>query len=139
MNIYDYIFIYNLLCFPDGNTSSKPHISITHSSNLHNEENQIKSFDAPLSIEALAIGTRSQKKYGVGTSHLTVKPPGPCPRCKDYRYWHWSKDCRALRCKKCKKIGHKSTRCPSKQSNHRMEGNASAFSSPSLCRLVLDI
>ena len=67
-------------------------------------------------MEALAIGSRSVKKHGVGQYHLSIKPPGPCPRCKDYRNWHWAKDCRTLKCKMCHKLGHKATKCKRKNS-----------------------
>ena len=73
------------------------------------------SNDVSLAVEALAIGNRSRIKYGKGNYKLSVKPPGPCPRCKDYRHWHYVKDCRVAKCKRCHKIGHKSTRCPAQR------------------------
>ena len=96
---------------------------------------------ALLTTDALAVGNRAQKKHGVGVSHLTLKPPGPCPRCRDYRHWHWARDCKVLKCKKCNKIGHKSRKCPITQHNNntRMGTNASPFTSASMNHFVVNI
>ena len=101
----------------------------------------IKCSGTLMTMEALAVGNRSHKKHGVGVSHLTLKPPGPCPRCKDYRYWHWARDCRALKCKKCNRIGHKSTKCPIRKHNNntRAETNTSPFISASINHFVVNI
>ena len=96
---------------------------------------------ALLTTDALAVGNRSKKKHGVGVSHLTLKPPGPCPRCKDYRHWHWARDCKVIKCKKCNKIGHKSKKCPITKHNNsaRMGPNASPFTSASMNHFVVNI
>ena len=104
------------------------------------ENKHMKSSGAPFATEALAIGSRSQKKH-IGVSHLTLKPPGPCPRCKDYRYWHWARDCSVLKCKKCNKLGHKSTKCPiTRLKNNNSTGtNASPFISASMNHFVVNM
>ena len=86
------------------------------------------------------MGNRCQKKPGIGITHLALKPPGPCPRCRDYRHWHWAKDCRVLKCKKCNKIGHKSSKCPNRQHGDNTNGsNSDPFQPVPLTQFVLDI
>ena len=74
-----------------------------------------RSWNAPLGVEALSIGNKHKKKHGAATKHIALKPPGPCPRCKDYRYWHYAKDCKSSKCRKCGKYGHKHQKCPIKK------------------------
>ena len=82
----------------------------------------MKVSDSTMGLEALAIGNKRKKRHGVIVGELALKPPGPCPRCKDYKYWHWPKDCRALKCTKCNKIGHTSNKCPSRKRIKRGQG-----------------
>ena len=70
-------------------------------------------------MEALSIGNKHQKKHGASQNLITLKPPGPCPKCKDYRYWHYAKDCHAVKCRNCNKYGHKSTKCITKRNKNR--------------------
>ena len=60
------------------------------------ELNNQKTWNTPLFVEAFAIGNKHKKKHGSSTNRLALIPPGPCPKCKDYRYWHYEKDCRAF-------------------------------------------
>ena len=77
-----------------------------------------KSWKTPLYSEAFAIGNKYHKNHGASSNVIALKPPGPCPRCKDYRYWHFAKDCHASKCRRCNRYGHKSSKCPKKKNKN---------------------
>ena len=132
-NVYQIIHFVWLSNFLDTPAKSNQKGSPSCVPILVKSDRRNNSNDVSLAVEALAIGNRSRIKYGLGNYKLSVKPPGPCPRCKDYRHWHYEKDCRVAKCKRCHKIGHKSTRCPAQRRQNTFDiDNHSAKVFPSV-------
>ena len=132
-NVYENIHFVYLVNFLDTTVKSNQRTSPSCVPILVKSDRRNNPADASLAVEALAIGNRSRIRYGKGNCKLSVKPPGPCPRCKDYRHWHWEKDCQVAKCKRCHKIGHKSTRCPARRRQDTFDiDNHSAKAFPSV-------